>query len=405
MPGQYELLPPLATTEREALQSSIIESKGLWPDNPIVVDENGEVLDGHNRRRIAEELGYAAPVRMYQIDGRNATEGEKRAFVYQSNLARRNLSVEQKREVLKDMKCVAVLLNQEGRTQEQIGALLAIDRSTVSRWLPDETSVHEHNTCIPSPPKLDCRVKVGKKGRVEIAERIASGETQVQVAADYGISRQQAGNIAKKETPKEEAPTGRVENGRIITGDFMVAGSDIPDATIDLIFTDPPYGNKHIPDYENLAIFAARTLKKGGSLLCYAGQSTLPKVLAVMTPHIGYWWTLAVVHGGTTQRFPGKWVFIEWKPIVWFVKGKRRDSEYVADVVDSRQDKEHHPWGQSTIEASYYIEHLTQPGQLVCDPFCGGGTTCVAAKQLGRDYLAFEINETTAAKARERLNG
>lgn len=34
----------------------------------------------------------------------------------------------------------------------------------------------------------------------------------------------------------------------------------------------------------------------------------------------------------------------------------------------------------------YFIERLTKPGDVVCDPMCGTGTTGVAAKRLGRRY-------------------
>ena len=39
------------------------------------------------------------------------------------------------------------------------------------------------------------------------------------------------------------------------------------------------------------------------------------------------------------------------------------------------------------------------------DPFMGSGTTCVAAKELGRKYIGFEINEKYFNIAKDRLNG
>lgn len=49
------------------------------------------------------------------------------------------------------------------------------------------------------------------------------------------------------------------------------------------------------------------------------------------------------------------------------------------------------------------IELTTLPGQLVLDPFCGSGSTLVAAKSLGREYLGFEIDADTVKVAKERL--
>lgn len=49
------------------------------------------------------------------------------------------------------------------------------------------------------------------------------------------------------------------------------------------------------------------------------------------------------------------------------------------------------------------IELTTVRGQLILDPFCGSGSTLVAAKLAGRAYLGFEIDPKAANVARERL--
>lgn len=49
------------------------------------------------------------------------------------------------------------------------------------------------------------------------------------------------------------------------------------------------------------------------------------------------------------------------------------------------------------------VELTTLPRQLVLDPFCGSGSTLVAAKSVGRNYLGFEIDPATAELARKRL--
>lgn len=42
-------------------------------------------------------------------------------------------------------------------------------------------------------------------------------------------------------------------------------------------------------------------------------------------------------------------------------------------------------------------------GDLVLDPFCGSGTTCVAAKQMGRRYIGVELDPTFYAMAQKRV--
>jgi DNA modification methylase len=69
------------------------------------------------------------------------------------------------------------------------------------------------------------------------------------------------------------------------------------------------------------------------------------------------------------------------------------------------RDKEHHDWRQDQSKVEYLIDKLTQPGELVVDPFCGGGAVPAAAKRAGRRWIATEISRTTALVARKRLAG
>jgi DNA modification methylase len=49
------------------------------------------------------------------------------------------------------------------------------------------------------------------------------------------------------------------------------------------------------------------------------------------------------------------------------------------------------------------IQLYTFEGDVVLDPFCGSGTTCVAAKNSGRHFIGYEINAEYVQKAEERL--
>ena len=52
-----------------------------------------------------------------------------------------------------------------------------------------------------------------------------------------------------------------------------------------------------------------------------------------------------------------------------------------------------------------HIINSTEKNDIVLDVFAGSGTTLVAAKELGRKYIGFEINEKYYQIAKDRLNG
>jgi predicted methyltransferase len=56
-------------------------------------------------------------------------------------------------------------------------------------------------------------------------------------------------------------------NYKLLQGDLLDKGKEIPDNSIDLILTDPPYDEDSLPLYKDLSILAARVLKPGGSLV------------------------------------------------------------------------------------------------------------------------------------------
>lgn len=209
------------------------------------------------------------------------------------------------------------------------------------------------------------------------------------------------------------AGKGPAGEASIRLGDFRDTLADLPDGSVDLIFTDPPYAREAIGLYGPLAEFGARVLRPGGSLLAYCGQYALPEILPVMQEHLRYWWLCACVHVGDNGTFghagqhkslAGIRTYVLWKPIVWFVKGTNGSSEFVFDaILRPAPDKLAHDWQQALDEPLHYIEHLCPPGGLVVDPFAGGGTTLVAAKQLGRRFIGSEISDDHRAVAEGRL--
>ncbi len=173
------------------------------------------------------------------------------------------------------------------------------------------------------------------------------------------------------------------------------------DNSVDLIFTDPMY--ESIPQYEQVAILGKRVLKEGGSLICYAPNCNLPEILKVMGEHLAYYWTISIRYAGRHSRYIGRSINICWMPMVWFIKGKRKNRTYVDDSIGRPPEKDLHEWQKSVAEAEYYIGHVTKHGDTVLDPMLGTGTTGVAAIKLGRKFIGIEINKERYQVSLNRL--
>ena len=64
----------------------------------------------------------------------------------------------------------------------------------------------------------------------------------------------------------------------------------------------------------------------------------------------------------------------------------------ILKVQTQKTDRGLHPTQKAVKLMEILISLVTKEGQTVLDPFCGCGTTLVAAKNLNREYIGFEIN-------------
>lgn len=212
----------------------------------------------------------------------------------------------------------------------------------------------------------------------------------------------------KKKQIEKEIKAKQGENLKIDIdfrlGDFEEVLADIPDGSIDCIITDPPYPLEFIECWTKLARFAKKKLKSNGFCIAYSGQLNLPEVIIRMSECLDYYWTFALIHTGNRQLINARNVFCGWKPLLVFQNGFKRNTELFDDfIIGSGREKDQHEWQQAEDELTYIIENFTNPGDLVVDPFAGGGTTIIASKKLNRNIIAAEINEESYNITKERI--
>lgn len=181
----------------------------------------------------------------------------------------------------------------------------------------------------------------------------------------------------------------------LYVGDAYKLFSRLPDESISLIFTDPPYPRQYaLPCFDILSLHSKRVLQHGGSLMTIVPHYLEPEFYNVFsTSGLKYRWAMTM--NQTTGQHPRMAMGIEvmHKPIKWFVKGSYPNGRgFIRDSVDITQAKHKlHRWEQDTSWAEYYVSRLANGG-VVLDPFFGTGTLAVVCHELGIPWIGFEID-------------
>jgi len=189
----------------------------------------------------------------------------------------------------------------------------------------------------------------------------------------------------------------------IITGDARELAPAIPDESVDLIFTDPVYDR--IEDYRWLGETAARVLREGGDVLAYSGGYYLGPAIAALIRNLTYRWLLVEKKLTSGSKIWTYRLFNHYVPLIWCGKGAARQAPNRIDFMWSHGEGKqvNHAWGKGELRAATWLTRFSLPGDMLWEPFCGGGSIVSAQRRLGRHYLAFEIDPDVAERARERV--
>ncbi len=228
---------------------------------------------------------------------------------------------------------------------------------------------------------------------------------------------------------------------QIITGDCLEVMRDWPDRCLDLVVTDPPYGISIVGGYFrrinrkgtrrydffpgdehgiSLRLVKAslhechRLSRATGSIYVFCGHRQFGPIDSLLRSH--QWKTRFLVWEKPypAPALPGRgWPSAAelciygygarrtWNPL----PGEPPYSNVLS--YDSYRNgvpgKVNHPTQKPLALIIELIRYSSNPCDIVLDPFCGSGTTCVAAKKLNRRYIGIEINPGYAEIARTRL--
>ena len=214
-------------------------------------------------------------------------------------------------------------------------------------------------------------------------------------------------------------------HNKIIAADNREVFPRIPDDSIDLILTDPPYKNyqsqrpvvhpkqKKIRQTDfDLPFFiqqSFRVLKTGGHFYCFCDHLTFPDIIHELR--------------GSSFRYKNCLVWVknnhgsgdlvgDWAPqhefIIFAVKGKGRpiNRPRPANVLKFskvRNEEFAHGTVKPVDLLMKIIEASTAPEELVLDPYAGVMSTAIACIRTDRRYLMIEKEEEYYRKGMERI--
>jgi len=194
----------------------------------------------------------------------------------------------------------------------------------------------------------------------------------------------------------------------IYHGDCREVLPGLADASVDMVFTDPPYPKAFAHCWDALTL-AAPVLKPGGSLFTFCGHYQVPHVIATLSKVYRWHWLCTVPNDGARPRMWGFHVEACFKPVLWFTNGwpmtwpahNKCISDELSVEPGAWAGAVLHKWGQGQVRTP--LIYGLDPGGIVLDPFCGSGTTLRTAKDMGNRAIGIEIEERYCEIAAKRL--
>jgi modification methylase len=260
---------------------------------------------------------------------------------------------------------------------------------------------------------------------------------------------------ASERTPR---PFSAPENsGRIIIGDSIAEMSQLPAASVDLVFADPPYnlqlrGDLKRPDdsrvdavddaWDQFASFehydaftrawllgCRRVMKPSATLWVIGSYHNIFRVGAILQD-LGFWILNDVVwrKSNPMPNFRGRRFTNAHETLIWAARdaeARKYTFNYEAlkagnDDVQMRSDwviplctgderlkgadgRKVHPTQKPEALLARVMLAASRPGDVILDPFFGTGTTGAVAKRLGRKFIGLERDKDYAAAAERRI--
>lgn len=211
-------------------------------------------------------------------------------------------------------------------------------------------------------------------------------------------------------------------------GDAVSWLRGLPDASVNLVITDPPYESleKHraIGTTTRLKVSKASSNQWFRTFPNARFEELFAEVHRVLCKHAHFYLFCDPETAFIAKPIAERVGFKFWKPLVWdkqvigmgyhyraryefilfFEKGKRRLNNLgVADVLTAKRIRGGYPTEKPSALSEVLIQQSSALGDVVVDPFMGSGSVGVAALRAGRRFAGNDIDRNAVTLSRTRL--
>jgi len=232
---------------------------------------------------------------------------------------------------------------------------------------------------------------------------------------------------------------------KLIHGDCLEEMKNIPDGSVDMVLTDPPYGTTAckwdtVIPFEPMWEQLKRVIKPNGAIVMTASQPFTSALVMSNVKMFKYEWVW-------NKKLGGNSMLVKYQPykihenILVFGKGKvnylpimvergkirikngktkNKDNAFnvngadfiknnifypqsILEISNAKRTGRQHPTQKPVALMEYLIKTYTNEGETVLDFTMGSGTTGVACKNHSRNFIGIELDETYFNIAKERI--
>lgn len=401
---------------------SLVESirrNGLF--HPIVIDrESSRLIAGGRRFTAVSKLGWPkVPVRYLdefqpgELEEAETSDLQFREIELEENLNRKDLTPVEQALLTEEIHNIKIKLHGQANKGRPIGTTVSNGQVSVKP--------HQNWTINKTAALRDISSRQVRRD-LSIAHAVKLMPSLVTESSVSNIDRKVDRLIEDMELELERRQR-KVEfaafDSFVKQGDCTQLILELANESIDCIITDPPYGVSYgdgsgrggsNDDFEDDPASALgllrcivpelrRVLKPSGHLYSFFSTNLWQATLDIyksagfdVKDLVCVW----VKPGNATGV--GNWDYNfanSWEPFLFANNQTRRLGFKRKNVFTYQADSgpaRFHPTQKPVELLRELIQLSTQPGDIVFDPFCGSGSTLVAASQLRRKYLGFELN-------------